>query len=101
MAFKNHYLWPNNIGNIAATAKHKLTNATYRSEGRHWDSERYATLHKQQDAILAGQRSMAMQEWMREAKQGTYLLESRLQHLTVSRHKSCETLSSGKSLPNV
>ena len=30
-----------------------------------------------------------MQQWMREAKQGTYLLESRQQHLTVSRHRSC------------
>ena len=41
-----------------------------------------------------------MQEWMREAEQGTYLLESRLQHLTVSRHKSCAMLNSGKTLPS-
>ena len=29
MAFKNHYLGPNNIGNMVATAEHKLINATY------------------------------------------------------------------------
>ena len=54
MAFKNHYLGPNNIGNMAATAEHKLINATYREEGRHWDIERYATLHKEQHTILEG-----------------------------------------------
>ena len=27
MAFKNHYLGPNNIGNMAATPEHKLSNA--------------------------------------------------------------------------
>ena len=54
MAFKNHYLGPNNTGNMAATDEHKLINATYRGEGRHLDLERYATLHKEQHAILEG-----------------------------------------------
>ena len=54
MAFNNHYLGPNNIGNMAATAGHKLINATYRGEGRHWDFERYATLHKEQHTMLEG-----------------------------------------------
>ena len=54
MAFKNHYLGPNNIGNMAATAEHKLINAACRGEGRHWDFERYATLHKEQHIILEG-----------------------------------------------
>ena len=54
MAFKNHYLGPNNMGNMAATAEHKLINATYRGEGRCWDFERYATLHKEQHTILEG-----------------------------------------------
>ena len=54
MAFKNHYLWPNNIGNMVATAEHKSINATYRGEERHWDFERYATLHKEQHTILEG-----------------------------------------------
>ena len=48
MAFKNHYLGPNNIGNMAATAEDKLINAMYRGEGRHWNFERYATLYKEQ-----------------------------------------------------
>ena len=54
MDFKNHYLGPNNIGNMAATAEHKLINATCRGERRHWDFERYATLHKEQHTILEG-----------------------------------------------
>ena len=77
MAFKNHYLWQNNIGNMAATGEHKLINATYRREGRHQDLERYATLHKEQQTILEGLRSMDMQGWMRVARQGTSLQESR------------------------
>ena len=52
MAFKNHYLGPNNIENMAATAEYKLINATFRGEGRHWDFEKYATLHKEQHTIL-------------------------------------------------
>ena len=36
---------------MAATAEHKLINA---GEGRHWDFERYATLHKEQHTILEG-----------------------------------------------
>ena len=39
-----------------------------------------------------------MQGWMREAGQCTYLLESRQQHLTVSRHRSCAMLNTGKTL---
>ena len=42
-----------------------------------------------------------MQEWMKEAKQGTYLLGSRLQHLTVSKQRSYAMMSLGKILPNV
>ena len=54
MAFKNHYLGPNNIGNMAATAMHKLINVTYRGVGRRWDFYWYATLHKGQHTILEG-----------------------------------------------
>ena len=54
MGFKNHYLGPNNIGNMAATAEHKLFNATYRGQGRHCGFGRYATMHKEQHAILEG-----------------------------------------------
>ena len=39
---------------MAATAEHKLINVTYRGEGRCWDFERYATLHKEQHTILEG-----------------------------------------------
>ena len=56
MAFKNHYLGPNNIGNMAATAEQKLIKTTCSGEGRCWDFERYATLHKEQHTILEGLR---------------------------------------------
>ena len=39
---------------MAATAEHKLINATDRGEGRHWDFEIYVTLHKEQYTILQG-----------------------------------------------
>ena len=52
--FQEPFPWANNIGNMAATADHKLINATYRGERRHWDFERYATLHKEQHTILEG-----------------------------------------------
>ena len=54
MAFKNHYLGPNNIGNMTATAEHKLINATYRGEERCWDFEMYATMHKEHHTIVEG-----------------------------------------------
>ena len=56
MAFKNHYLGRNNIGNMAATAEHKLINATYRGEGRHWGFEQYVTSHNEQHTTLEGQK---------------------------------------------
>ena len=51
--------------------------------------------------ILEGLKEQGYVEGMKEAKQGTYLLGSRLQHLTVSKHRSYAMLSSGKILPNV
>ena len=35
-------------------AEHKLIIATYREEARHWDFERYVTLHKKQHTIIQG-----------------------------------------------
>ena len=77
MAFKNHYLGPNNIGNMAATAEHNLINAACRGEGRHWDFERYATLHKEQHIILEGLKEYGYAGMDEGSKQGTYLLGSR------------------------
>ena len=73
MAFKNHYLKPNNIGNMAATAEHKLINATYRGEGRCWDFERYGTLHKEQHTILEGLKEYGY-SWMDEGSKSRHLL---------------------------
>ena len=42
-----------------------------------------------------------MQEWMKEAKQDTYLLGSKPQPLTALKHRSCAMLTSGKILASV
>ena len=73
MAFKNHYLGPNNIGNMAATAEHKLINATFRGEGRHCDFETYAMLHKEQHTILEGLKEYGY-AGMDEGSKMTHLL---------------------------
>ena len=39
---------------MAATAEHKLINATYRGEGRYWDFKRDATSQKEQHTTLEG-----------------------------------------------
>ena len=85
MAFKSHYLGPNNI-DMAATAEHKFINATYRGEGRHWGLERYATLQRNNIPFLNDSRKMDMQKWMKRVKQDIYKQGSRPQHLIVSRH---------------
>ena len=73
MAFKNHYLGPNNIGKMAATAEHKLINATYRGEGRCWDFERYAPLHKEKHTMLEGVKEYGYAQ-MDEGSQTRHLL---------------------------
>ena len=76
MAFMNNYLGSNNIGNMAATAEHKVLNATYKREGRHWDLERHTTLHKGQHTILEGLKEYGYTGIDEEAKQCTSMLES-------------------------
>ena len=71
------YIGPNNIGNMAAKAEHKLTNGTYRWEGQLCDFKTCATLHKKQHTIIVCVKNMAMQGWMKEARQGTFLEASR------------------------
>ena len=58
---------------MAATAEHKLTNATYRGEGCCWDFERYATLHKEQHAFLEGLKEYGY-EGMDEGSKTRHLL---------------------------
>ena len=73
MAFKSHYLAPNNIGNMAARAEHKLINATYIGEGRCSDFERYGTLKKEQHTILEGLKEYGY-AWMYERSKTRHLL---------------------------
>ena len=54
LALRNHFLGPNNVDNMATTAEKKLSNATYTSEKRRWNFEKFVTLHKDQHIILEG-----------------------------------------------
>ena len=84
-----------------ATAEHKLINATYRGERRCWDFERYAAMHKEQHTILEGLEEYEYAGIDEGGKTRLLLAGIRQQHLTVSRHRSCAMLNSGKTLPNV
>ena len=50
-----------------------LINGTYRGEGRHWDFERYPTLHKEQHTILEGLKEYGY-AGMNEGSKTTHLL---------------------------
>ena len=101
MAFKNHYLGSNNIGNMAAPAEHKLINATYRGEGRCWVFERYATLHKDQHTILEGLKEYGY-AGMDEGRMTRHLLTGiKTTALDNVKHRSCAMLNSGKTLLDV
>jgi hypothetical protein len=49
----NHYLGPNNAGNMATRAERTLSSTTYVGEKRRWNFERFVSVHKQQHTILA------------------------------------------------
>ena len=50
----NQFLDLNNVDNTAAQAEQKLMNTTYCGETRHWNFERYVTVHQEQHTILEG-----------------------------------------------
>ena len=54
IAFRNHYLGPNNVDNMTALVEQKLNSTTYKGEGRRWDFERYVTIHQEQHTFLEG-----------------------------------------------
>eukprot|EP00978_Attheya_sp_CCMP212_P004010 scaffold8551_cov59-Attheya_sp.AAC.5 len=49
----NHYLGPNNAGNMATRAKRTLDSTTYVGEKRRWNFEKFVSVHKKQHTILA------------------------------------------------
>ena len=54
VTFRNLYLGPNNIDNMAALAEQKLNTTTYKGEGSRWDFEQYVTIRQEQHMILEG-----------------------------------------------
>ena len=54
LALVNHTLGPTNVDNMAAQVEQKLMNTTYCGETRHWNFERYVTVHQEQHTILEG-----------------------------------------------
>jgi hypothetical protein len=49
-----HFLGPNNVGNMATMAEDKLKSTVYNGEQRRWDFEKYINLHKSQHSIMEG-----------------------------------------------
>ena len=54
IALKDHYLGSNNVANMASAAEAKLRTSTYKNEGRRFNFEKCARLHKEQHTILEG-----------------------------------------------
>lgn len=48
----NHYLGPNNVDHMASKAERRLRDTAYHGEKRHWNFEKYVTVHKEQHHIL-------------------------------------------------
>ena len=86
---------------MAATAEDKLIKATYRGEGRLWDFERYATLHKEQHTILERLKEYGYAGMEEGSKTRRLLAGIQTTALDMSRHRSCAMLNSGKTLLNV
>jgi hypothetical protein len=51
---KGHYLGPNNVDNMAASAERILATTTYHGETRRWNFEKYVKMHVDQHHILHG-----------------------------------------------
>eukprot|EP00978_Attheya_sp_CCMP212_P030280 scaffold110730_cov59-Attheya_sp.AAC.3 len=49
----NHFLGPNNAGNMATRAERTLDNTSYVGEKRRWNFEKFVSAHKKQHTILA------------------------------------------------
>ena len=54
LALYDFYLGPNNVGNAASAAEHKLDTTTYNGDKRRWTFEKYVAVHKEQHLILEG-----------------------------------------------
>lgn len=54
LGLKDHYLGPNNVDNMAASAERILATTAYHGETRRWTFEKYVKLHVDQHHILEG-----------------------------------------------
>ena len=55
-----HYLWPNNVGNMAGEAETVLNTVQYHGKKGQWNFEKYAMMHLRQHLILE-----ALMAWIR------------------------------------
>ena len=53
-ALRDHYLGSANVDNMSSKAESKLQKTEYRGEGRRFNFEKYAWIHKEQHMILDG-----------------------------------------------
>jgi hypothetical protein len=54
MLLFDHFLGPNNVGNIASEAETKLTSTLYNGEKKRFTSETYVMIHTEQHSVLNG-----------------------------------------------
>ena len=52
----NHYLGPNNVGNMASAAETKLASTMYNGEKKRFNWETYVRIHTEQHSVLNGLR---------------------------------------------
>jgi hypothetical protein len=54
MLLFDHFLGPNNMGNMASAAKTKLNGTLYNGENKRFTWETYVRIHTEQHSILNG-----------------------------------------------
>jgi hypothetical protein len=54
MLLFDHFLGPNNVGNMASEAETKLTSTLYNGEKKHFTWESYVRIHTEQHSVLNG-----------------------------------------------
>jgi hypothetical protein len=58
MLLFDHFLGPNNVGNMASEEETKLTSTLYNSEKKHFSWETYVRIHTEQHSVLNGLKEL-------------------------------------------
>jgi hypothetical protein len=74
----DHYLGPNNVGNMANAAETKLSSTLYNGEKKRFTWETYVRIHTEQHSVLNGLKEYGYSEQMIPQKSATFWKGSRL-----------------------